>query len=109
MKITNLLLCLSIGFTSVLASGCVQLPTEYQKISDIRPQISFRLLNDASSTAYVHLDGIQIGLVSDYLDGEAAARITPGPHVLRIEQHGRIILEEKFYVADGVSKSFVVR
>lgn len=91
-----------------LSISCVQMPTERASIVDTRPQISFRVMGEVDLMR-VFIDGLDMGPVANYLDRgpeEAghALRILPGSHILRIENEGRIIHEEKLYVGDGVSK-----
>lgn len=90
-------------------SGCVQMPTEKQSISDLRPQISFKVNDDRLLSSRVELDGLDAGAVSDYLDGTSSMRIRPGTHVVRVTYGSSILLEEKFYVGDGVNRTFIVR
>ena len=95
--------------TSVLMLGaCTQLPTEKQSVSDIRPSISFKAVDDRVKSAIVIVDGLNMGLVGSYIDGVAALRILPGTHLLTVVDGSRIVFEEKFYVGDGVSRTFVV-
>lgn len=94
---------------SVLGSGaCTQLPTEKQSVSDMRPRISFKAVEDRVKNATVIVDGLSMGLVGSYIDGVAALRILPGTHLLTVVMGNQIIFEEKFYVGDGVSRTFVV-
>jgi hypothetical protein len=98
---------------SVLAvfslSGCVQMPTEKQSISDLRPQISFKVSDERLLTARVQLDGLDAGQVSDYIDGVSSMRIRPGTHIVRVTFNNTVLLEEKFYLGDGVNRAFIVR
>jgi hypothetical protein len=90
-------------------SGCVQLPTEKQSISDLRPQISFKVGDERLLAARVQLDGLESGPVSDYIDGISSMRIRPGTHLVRVTLGGSVLLEEKFYLGDGVNRTFIVR
>lgn len=90
-------------------SGCVQIPTEKQSISDLRPQISFKVSDDRLLTARVQLDGLDAGQISDYVDGVSSMRIRPGTHIVRVTFNNTVLLEEKFYLGDGVNRAFVVR
>lgn len=92
-----------------LLFGCVQVPTERQAIADLRPQISFKVNSEAFLSARVLLDGLDAGQVGDFVDGAAAMRVRPGMHSLQVVIDGRILLDEKFYLGDGVNKSFFVR
>lgn len=89
-------------------SGCVQMPTEKQGVSDLRPQISF-VATDAVLDAVVYLDNVEVGRVGDFRDGTAALRILPGTHTVRVVADGRVLLDERFYVGDGVNRSFRVQ
>ena len=35
-------------------------------------------------------------------------RIEPGTHTLQIRRAGKIVFKQKFYAADGVSKTFTI-
>lgn len=94
---------------TMVTSGCVQAPTEKQSISDLRPQISFKVGDDRMQVARVQLDGLDMGTVSDYVDGVAAMRILPGTHTIRVIYGSNVVLEEKFYLGDGANRAFIVR
>jgi hypothetical protein len=94
---------------TMLTSGCVNVPTEKQSISDVRPQISFKIGSEQLQTARVQLDGLDMGAVSDYVDGVATMRILPGTHMLRVIYGSTVVLEEKFYLGDGANRAFIVR
>lgn len=106
-KITALLLFGSL-LSTPLINGCTQMPTEKQSISDMRPQISFKATDDRLHSAKVILDGLDMGVVGDYINGAASLRILSGTHVLRVFAGQKIILDEKFYAGDGTNRSFTV-
>jgi len=89
---------------TVLA-GCVSYPTEKQGVVDQRPQISLRVAAGASD-ARVLVDGLDMGRAGDFAEGKAALRILPGTHQLTVQDGRRVYVSEKFYVADGVSRTF---
>lgn len=93
---------------AVLTVGCTQMPTEKQDTPDMRPQISFKAVSERAKTAKVLVDGLTMGAVSDYAENIAALRILPGTHLLTVVLGNQIILEEKFYAGDGVSRTFIV-
>ena len=98
-------------FVTTALVACVQMPTESQSIADLRPQISFKL-NSADPlvpTSRVILDGHDMGSVQEFRDGVNSLKVLPGTHQLLIRNGSLILLEERFYVADGVNKSFVVK
>ncbi|GAB3654607.1 hypothetical protein [Ramlibacter alkalitolerans] len=88
--------------------GCVQMPTEKAGIPDVRPQISFRLIDESVRSAHIFIDGIHMGTAADYMDGVAALRLLPGTHMLKVTFMGATLMEEKFYVGDGVQRTFTV-
>ena len=94
-----------------LAAGCVQMPTEKQSVSDMRPQISFKSnpSDPKWASARVVLDNIDVGAVQDFMDGIATLKVLPGTHQLRIVQGGQVLHDERFYAGDGVNKSFILK
>jgi hypothetical protein len=94
---------------SLLSVGCTQVPTEKQNISDMRPQISFKVEGERALGLRVLVDGLDMGMVSDFIDGKAAVRVLPGTHIVSVTSDGSVLLEEKVYLGDGVSRSFIVK
>lgn len=94
---------------SFLSGGCTQMPTEKQNISDMRPQISFKAEGERTQGSRVLVDGLDMGMVSDFIDGKAAVRVLPGMHIVSVTSGGSVLLEEKVYLGDGVSRSFIVK
>lgn len=97
---------------ALVSSGCTQMPTEKHSIADIRPQITFKVAGERAQKihhARVHVDGLDMGPVDDYIDGIASVRILPGTHTLRVVSGNEVLVEEKFYVGDGVSRTFVIK
>lgn len=92
--------------SSAFLSGCTQMPTERQGVADIRPQISFRYEQPEIAQARVNINGIELGQAGSYRAGTASLTLIPGTHQLRITLGDRLILDERFYVADGVNKTF---
>lgn len=100
-----------ITVSCAFVTACVQMPTEKQSVSDMRPQISFKAdgAETRLTTARVILDNMDVGAVQDYLDGMATLKVQPGTHQLRIVQGTQVIHEERFYAGDGVVKSFALK
>jgi hypothetical protein len=86
----------------------VQMPSETQGVVDMRPQISF-VAEQQFFDARVLVDNIDMGRVGDFVHGTAALRIVPGTHTVRVVSGNAVLLDEKFYIGDGVSRSFSVR
>ena len=98
-----------IFIATLLFTGCTQMPTEKQSISDMRPQISFKPEGDRALNSRVLVDGLDMGIVSDFIDGTAALRVLPGAHLVIVTSGGGILLQEKVYLGDGVSHFFIVK
>ncbi|MBS1190406.1 MAG: hypothetical protein H6R10_2198 [Rhodocyclaceae bacterium] len=110
MKKTMTAFALTGCLVGLLATGgCTQMPTEKQSISDMRPQIAFKVGDDQSLNGRVLLDSLDVGTVGDYLEGSAALRILSGNHVLRVLLGNQTVLEEKFYVGEGANRTFIVK
>jgi hypothetical protein len=86
-------------------AACVSYPTEKQGVVDARPHISFRVASGAAG-ARVLVDGLDMGRAGDFAEGKAALRVLPGTHQLTVQEGRQVYISEKFYVADGVSRTF---
>ncbi len=89
--------------------GCTQMPTEKQRVSDIRPQISFKTTDAQQHAARVIVDGLDMGSLGAYLEGIAALRIISGTHQVRVVLGNQVLLDEKFYAGDGVNRTFLIQ
>lgn len=108
-KNVTLLLVIGALTGALLSEGCTQMPTEKQGVSDMRPQISFKADGDRAQSAHVVVDGLDMGMVSDFIDGKSAIRVLPGTHVVSVISGTSVLLTEKVYLGDGVSRSFIVK
>lgn len=86
--------------------GCVQMPTETQSVVDQRPQISFWIGHEGHQAARVLVDRLDMGAVGDYATGRGALRVLPGTHVIEVRLGSQQLLNERVYLADGVSRAF---
>ena len=98
-------------FGSMVVTGCVQVPTEKQGVVDLRPRMAFRVPegNNTLTDARVSVDGLEVGKVGDYLDGKSALRVLGGNHVVRVFDNGKVFVDEKVYLGDGVDRTFLVK
>lgn len=89
-------------------AGCVQMPTEKQTVVDQRPQITFRVNGNsqAAAQARVLVDELDMGVVGDFMDGQATLRVLPGTHVVKVQAGGTVLLLERAYLGDGVVRPF---
>lgn len=104
----QIILVAALGLLLHSLTGCVQMPTEKQGVADMRPQISF-VADQQHSDAVVYIDNTRMGRVGDFIDGRSALRILPGTHEVRVVSASSVLLDERFYIGDGVSRSFVIR
>lgn len=109
MKKQFLAMLATAGLAVAALPGCTQMPTEKQGISDLRPQLSFKLADESLRSARVLVDNLDMGTVGDYLDGSASLRIVPGTHAIRVELGGRSLVDERIYAGDGVNRSILVK
>lgn len=110
MKKFLMAIAIAAGLAGTLTiSGCTQMPTEKQSVSDLRPQISFKVTDERLHRARVILDGLDMGMVGNYIEGYASMRILPGTHILQVDSAGQTIFNEKFYIGDGVNRAFIVK
>ena len=100
----------SVAVSVHLMTGCVQMPTERQAAVDLRPRISFAVANPALDPAqlYVSVDGLAMGVVSSFMVGQQELTVLPGSHVVRVTLGDRIVMEERVYVGDGMTKTLLV-
>ena len=99
----------SVAIFSAVLSGCTQMPTEKQGVADMRPQIAFIYERPEMAQAQISINGINMGSAAAYRDSVSALKLLPGTHHLQVTLGGALILDERFYVADGVNKSFVLK
>ncbi len=97
------------AITASLLSACTQMPTEKQGVADMRPQIAFRYERPEMAPAQVSVNGINMGSVATYRDSVASLKLVPGTHHLQVTLAGTLVLDERFYIADGVNKTFVLK
>jgi hypothetical protein len=92
-----------------LLSACTQMPTEKRGVADIRPQISFQLEKAELAQAQIRINGLAMGQAGDFRDGQSSLRLISGTHHLQVLWGSQIVLDQRFYVADGVNKSFILK
>lgn len=88
----------------------IQLPTEKQEVADLRPQISFSMADpkDQAAAYRVFVDGLDMGAAEKYLAGQTALKVLSGTHLIRVERSGLSVLEERVYLGDGATRTFLV-
>ena len=93
----------------LLIAACTQMPTEKRSVVDMRPQLSFKVVDDGLRSATVFVDGLAMGSVGEFDEGVAALRILSGSHQIRVDLNGRALVDEKLYIGDGVNRTILVK
>lgn len=107
-KIVSMLL-MAATLAGVLALGaCSPLPTQSQGPADRRPQISFKATTERVLQAKIILDGIDMGQVGSYLEGDTSLRMDTGAHMLIVASDHRLIYQQSFNAGYGYSRVFTV-
>ncbi len=91
--------------------GCVQYPTEKQSVVDLRPQISFQFdPTDVRLTeARVLVNGQDSGRIGDFVDGKGSLRVLSGTHSIQVVNGSQVLLSERTYIGDGVTRPFIIK
>lgn len=110
MRRALMTLCLCVA-TSTVVTACVQYPTETRNVVDQRPLVSFQF--DTADTrradARVQVDGLDAGRLGDYAEKQGALRVLSGNHVIRVVDGTHVLLEERVYLGNGVSRTFAIQ
>lgn len=88
----------------VLAFGCAN-PSGGVRVPDKRPSIA---IQNAPADAIVTVDGLNMGLASDYDGKEKALLIESGVHKLEVISHGTPLISEQIFLGSGEMKTFKV-
>ncbi|BBJ23090.1 hypothetical protein [Candidatus Nitrotoga sp. AM1P] len=111
MKIlkSSISLLFILGLVIAGISACTQMPTEKQNVTDMRPQLSFKILDERLLVAKVYVDGLDMGSIGEFREGIASLRIRSGSHLIRININDQVLVEEKLYFGDGVNRTILVK
>lgn len=104
---SHLRVLLAVILLSLSVIGCVQMPTEKQTAVDLRPRLTFAVNNPALDPArlQISVDGLAMGLVASYLAGQQELAVLPGTHLITVTQGNAVVLQERIYVGDGMTKT----
>lgn len=106
---TSIGLLFMLGLLVMLVSACTQMPTEKQNVTDMRPQLSFKILDERLLVAKIYVDGLDMGSIGEFREGVASLRIRSGSHQIRININDQVLIEEKLYFGDGVNRTILVK
>ncbi|MEO6421418.1 MAG: hypothetical protein ABIR84_01670 [Candidatus Nitrotoga sp.] len=104
----------SIGLLLILGllvelTACTQMPTEKQNVTDMRPNLSFKILDERFLDAKIYVDELDMGSIGEFREGVASLRIRSGSHHIRIIKNDQVLIEEKLYLGDGVNRTILVK
>lgn len=99
-----------LAFCTTMLAACMQLPTEKQEVSDLRPALSFSLADaaDDPNVYRVYVDGLDMGNVANYTAGKNSLKVLSGMHLVKIEGRGRVVFEERIYLGDGATRTIQI-
>ena len=86
---------LSCALLSVFAIGCNTYPVTNVSTIDSRPTLSFI---GASEGEILLVDGINMGLVSQYNGNPRVLRVEPGTHEVTVTVNNKIIFQQSVFV-----------
>ena len=101
----KLLTSISLVLVMGTLAGCVNTPTQTAGVKDDRPLIMFEAVQ---ARDVLILDGMEVGAADNYIAGKSALKIEPGTHNIQILRDGAVLLDERFYISKGASKSFTI-
>lgn len=107
-KIVSMLAVVATLAGVLALSACSLMPTESQGEADRRPQISFKATTERVLNSKIILDGIDMGQVGSYLEGDTSLRVDTGPHMLIVASNNRLVYQQSFYAGSGYSRIFTV-
>lgn len=87
-------------FATALLAAC-SYTTSQSRTVDARPTLS---VAGAPAGSTLVVDGLSMGGARDFAPDRQALKLQPGTHVVRIEQDGRVLQEEKVFLSEGVLK-----
>lgn len=88
-------------FLSVTLLAACSYTTSQSRTVDARPTLS---VAGAPAGSILSVDGLAFGLATTFAPEKQAVKLEPGTHVVRIEQDGRVLQEEKIFLSNGVFK-----
>lgn len=88
----------------VLVAGC-SYPNSSVRTVDSRPALA---VANASSTALLLIDGVQVGLASSYDGKKQTLQLDRGTHKVTVQDMGRVVFETTIYLGDDVTKTITV-
>lgn len=80
----------------LLTAGCISMPETRVETTDTRPQI---VIKGAPKNSVLLVDGLRMGMASDYNGKPHVLRIEPGTHVISIvSEMGSVLHKQKVFM-----------
>ena len=104
-----------LGLACLNLVACVSEPHTTASVVDNRPQISFKAQGKSTKDRanhprnyHVYIDNLYMGTADNYIASKRALRVLSGSHIVKVEKNGSVVLTQKIYVGDGVSKTILI-
>lgn len=87
----------------LLLAGCnVKYPETRTDAVDERPTL---IVANASDTAVLWVNGVELGAAKQYDGAPGVLRLTPGSHTIEVRDGGAVIHQENMYLADAMTRT----
>ena len=87
----------------LLLSGCnIKYPETRTDAVDERPRL---IVANASDTAVLWVNGVELGAAKQYDGAPGVLRLTPGSHKIEVRDGGVVVLQEDLYLADAMTRT----
>jgi hypothetical protein len=86
-------------------SGCAYPMPATTVVKEDRPGIGFE---DASSTALLYVDGLDMGHAAQFDGKSQVLSIEPGTHLLQVKDQGAMLFSKKIFVSTGETRIFKI-
>lgn len=87
----------------LLLAGCdVKYPETRTDAVDERPRL---IVANASDTAVLWVNGVELGAAKQYDGAPGVLRLTPGSHKIEVTDGGAVIYQENLYLADAMTRT----
>lgn len=107
MKFLTFVSTCVLAVSTLVMQGCTTYPTENANVVDDRPQINFKTtLKDKDLPVFV--DGIKVGVMSDFMVNKAALRVLPGTHTVTVQKKDGKKNTQRVFVNDGITKTLII-
>ena len=87
----------------LLVAGCnVKYPETRTDAVDERPRL---IVANASDTAVLWVNGVELGLAKQYDGTLGVLRLPPGSHQVEVRDGGAVVHQENMYLADAMTRT----